>query len=154
MAKVDKVIGRVSSQFKTSAICRAVHRVCDSDDSILQLGKGLWLLAAPEMSSLSEYALRMTRLSARLFGEVARPTDSKSMKVVKLFSEQPLAKRKETYDWYPDHNTYFALMGTLRFLGLYRDEHQDFKDEQMRLKKLRGKGKPRKGEGKRATKKK
>ncbi|XP_015349370.1 28S ribosomal protein S33, mitochondrial-like [Marmota marmota marmota] len=70
------------------------------------------------MSSLSEYALRMTRLSARLFGEVARPTDSKSMKVVKLFSEQPLAKKKETYDWYPNHNTYFGLMGTLRFLGL------------------------------------
>lgn len=116
--------------------------------------KGLFLLAAQEMSSLSEYALRMTRLSARLFGEVARPTDSKSMKVVKLFSEQPLAKRKETYDWYPNHNTYYALMGTLRFLGLYRDEHQDFKDEQLRLKKLRGKGKPKKGEGKRATKKK
>lgn len=40
------------------------------------------------------------------------------------------------------------------FLSPFRDEHQDFKDEQMRLKKLRGKGKPRKGEGKRATKKK
>lgn len=40
------------------------------------------------------------------------------------------------------------------FLYPLRDEHQDFKDEQMRLKKLRGKGKPRKGEGKRATKKK
>ncbi|GAB5568843.1 28S ribosomal protein S33 [Prionailurus iriomotensis] len=105
------------------------------------------------MSSLSEYALRMSRLSARLFGEVARPTDSKSMKVVKLFSEQPLAKRKETYDWYPNHNTYFALMGTLRFLGLYRDEHQDFKEEQMRLKKLRGKGKPRKGEGRKEQQK-
>ncbi|KAM8923324.1 small ribosomal subunit protein mS33-like [Lycaon pictus] len=106
------------------------------------------------MSSLSEYALRMTGLSAWLFGEIARPTDSKSMKVVKLFSEQPLAKRKETSDWYPNHNTYFALMGTLRFLGLYRDEHQDFKDEQLCLKKLHCKGKPRKGEGKRATKKK
>ncbi|KAM8901481.1 small ribosomal subunit protein mS33-like [Lycaon pictus] len=105
------------------------------------------------MSSLSEYASRMTGLSTRLLGEVARPTDSKSMKVVKLFSEQPLAKRKETSDWYPNHNTSFALMGTLRFLGLYRDEHQDFKDEQLRLKKLRGKGKPRK-EGKRATRKK
>uniref|UniRef100_A0A8C0WLU9 Small ribosomal subunit protein mS33 n=1 Tax=Castor canadensis TaxID=51338 RepID=A0A8C0WLU9_CASCN len=105
------------------------------------------------MSSLSEYALRMSRLSARLFGEVAKPTDSKSMKVVKLFSEQPLAKRKETYDWYPNHNTYFALMGTLPFLGFYRDEHQDFKDEQRHLKKLHGKGKPKKGEGKRAAKK-
>ncbi|KAG3258481.1 hypothetical protein H1C71_028167, partial [Ictidomys tridecemlineatus] len=92
---------------------------------------------------LLEYALRMTHL-------IARPTDSKSMKVVKLFSEQSLAKRKETDDWYPNHNTYFALMGTLRFL----DKHQDFKDEQKPLKKLLGKGKPNKGEGKRATKKK
>ncbi|KAK7829267.1 hypothetical protein U0070_012738 [Myodes glareolus] len=95
----------------------------------------------------------MSRLSARIFGEVTRPTDSKPMKVVNMFSEQPLAKKKETYDWYPNHNTYFALMGTLRFLGLYRGEHQGFKDEQRRLKKLRGKVKPKKGEGKRATKK-
>ncbi|XP_038608721.1 28S ribosomal protein S33, mitochondrial isoform X2 [Tachyglossus aculeatus] len=106
------------------------------------------------MSSPSAYALRMARLSARIFGEVARPTDSKSMKVVALFSEQPLAKRKETWDWYPPHNTYFALMRKLRFYGLYRDEHQDFKEEQRRLKKLRGKGKPKKGEGKRAATKK
>nr|XP_012804512.2 28S ribosomal protein S33, mitochondrial-like [Jaculus jaculus] len=90
------------------------------------------------MSSLSEYALHMSRLSARLFGEVTRPTDSKSMKVVKLFSEQPLAKRNETYDWYPNHNTYYVLMGTLCFFGLYRDEHQDFKNEQRHLKKLHG----------------
>ncbi|XP_054576834.1 28S ribosomal protein S33, mitochondrial-like [Eptesicus fuscus] len=105
------------------------------------------------MSSFSEYAMCMTRLSAWLFGEVARPTDSKSMKVVKLFSEPPLAKRKETYNWYPNHNTYFALMGILCFYGPYRDEHQDFRDEQRRLKKLRGKEKSRKGEGKRAAKK-
>ncbi|XP_043374627.1 28S ribosomal protein S33, mitochondrial isoform X2 [Dermochelys coriacea] len=108
----------------------------------------------PKMSALSNYALRMARLSARIFGEVVRPTDNKSMKVVKLFSEQPLAKRKEVYDWYPPHNTYFALMKKLRFFGLYRDEHEDFKEEMRRLKKLRGKGKPKKGEGKRATKKK
>uniref|UniRef100_A0A8C9H0V0 Small ribosomal subunit protein mS33 n=1 Tax=Piliocolobus tephrosceles TaxID=591936 RepID=A0A8C9H0V0_9PRIM len=106
------------------------------------------------MSSLSEYALRMCRLSARLFGEVVRPTDSKSMKVVKLFSELPLAKKKKTYDWYPNHHTYAELMQTLRFLGLYRDEHQDFMDEQKRLKKLRGKEKPKNGEGKRAAKRK
>lgn len=35
-----------------------------------------------------------------------------------------------------------------------RDEHQDFKEEMRRLKKLRGKEKPKKGEGKRALKKK
>ncbi|NWR69330.1 RT33 protein, partial [Centropus unirufus] len=107
-----------------------------------------------EMSSMSSYALRMARLSAQIFGEVVRPTDSKSMKVVKLFSEQPLAKRKEVYNWYPPHNTYHALMKKLRYFGLYRDEHQDFKEEMRRLKKLRGKEKPKKGEGKRAMKKK
>ncbi|XP_052606194.1 28S ribosomal protein S33, mitochondrial-like [Peromyscus californicus insignis] len=92
------------------------------------------------MASLSEYALRVSCVSAWIFGEVARPTDSKFMKVVNMFSKQPLAKKKETYDWYPNHNKYFALTGTLRFLGLYRDEHQDFKDEKRHLKKLRGKG--------------
>ncbi|XP_053574975.1 28S ribosomal protein S33, mitochondrial [Bombina bombina] len=104
--------------------------------------------------SLSNYALRMARLSSRIFGEVVRPTDDKSMKVVKLFSEQPLAKRKEVYDWYPQHNVYVNLMRTLRHIGLYRDEHEDFKEEMRRLRKLRGKGKPKKGEGKRALKKK
>ncbi|XP_040417096.1 28S ribosomal protein S33, mitochondrial [Cygnus olor] len=108
----------------------------------------------PEMSSVSNYALRMARLSAQIFGEVVRPTDTKSMKVVKLFSEQPLAKKKEVYSWYPPHNTYYALMKKLRYFGLYRDEHQDFKEEMRRLKKLRGKEKPKKGEGKRALKKK
>nr|CAI5829557.1 unnamed protein product [Callosobruchus analis] len=38
----------------------------------------------------TEYARRMARLSNRIFGEVARPTNSKSMKVVKLFSEEPV----------------------------------------------------------------
>ncbi|XP_078273143.1 small ribosomal subunit protein mS33 [Rhinoraja longicauda] len=106
------------------------------------------------MSSLSNYGRRMIRLSAQIFQEVARPTDERSMKVVKLFSEQPLALQKDVYDWYPQHNIYYALMQRLRFLGLYRDEHEDFKDEMKRLKKLRGKGKPKKGEGKRAMKKK
>ncbi|KAI1238810.1 hypothetical protein IHE44_0011900 [Lamprotornis superbus] len=71
------------------------------------------------MSNVSSYALRMARLSAQIFGEVVRPTDSKSMKVVKLFSEQPLAKREEVYNWYPPHNTYHALMKKLRYFGLY-----------------------------------
>uniref|UniRef100_A0A8C3P2Z8 Small ribosomal subunit protein mS33 n=1 Tax=Cyanoderma ruficeps TaxID=181631 RepID=A0A8C3P2Z8_9PASS len=110
--------------------------------------------APGEMSNVSSYALRMARLSAQIFGDVVRPTDSKSMKVVKLFSEQPLAKREEVYNWYPPHNTYYALMKKLRYFGLYRDEHQDFKEEMRRMKKLRGKEKPKKGEGKRALKKK
>lgn len=42
------------------------------------------LLATQEMASFSECALRMSRLSARLIGQVPRPTDSKGMKVAKL----------------------------------------------------------------------
>ncbi|XP_023668529.1 small ribosomal subunit protein mS33 [Paramormyrops kingsleyae] len=103
---------------------------------------------------MSHYATRMARLSARIFGEVVRPTDARSMKVVDLFKEPPLAQRKGVYNWYPEHNTYYGLTKTLRLLGLFRDEHEDFKDEMRRLKKLRGKGTPMKGEGKRATKKK
>nr|XP_020463826.1 28S ribosomal protein S33, mitochondrial [Monopterus albus]XP_020463827.1 28S ribosomal protein S33, mitochondrial [Monopterus albus] len=106
------------------------------------------------MAGLSNYAMRMARLSAQIFGEAVHPTDTRSMKVVKLFQEQPLAKRKEVYDWYPQHRIYYAMTQKLRFMGLFRDEHQDFKDEMNRLRKLRGKGKPKKGEGKRATKKK
>ncbi|XP_064594096.1 small ribosomal subunit protein mS33 isoform X1 [Zonotrichia leucophrys gambelii] len=118
-------------------------------------GPSVCVPSAPgEMSNVSSYALRMARLSAQIFGDVVRPTDSKSMKVVKLFSEQPLAKRDEVHNWYPPHNTYYALMKKLRYFGLYRDEHQDFREEMRRLKKLRGKEKPKKGEGKRALKKK
>ncbi|KAL2102864.1 hypothetical protein ACEWY4_002032 [Coilia grayii] len=106
------------------------------------------------MASLSNYAVRMARLSARIFGEVARPTDSKSMKVVELFKEPPMAQRKEVYDWYPQHRIYYAMTKKLRYIGLFRDEHEDFKEEMERLRKLRGKGKPKKGEGKRATKRK
>lgn len=42
----------------------------------------------------------------------------------------------------------------IKCLLLLRDEHEDFKEEMRRLRKLRGKGKPKKGEGKRAAKKK
>uniref|UniRef100_A0A3Q1BB34 Small ribosomal subunit protein mS33 n=3 Tax=Amphiprion TaxID=80969 RepID=A0A3Q1BB34_AMPOC len=106
------------------------------------------------MAGLSNYALRMARLSSQIFGEVARPTDSRSMRVVQLFQEPPIAKRKEVYDWYPQHKVYYAMTQKLRFMGLFRDEHEDFKEEMRRLRKLRGKGTPKKGEGKRAGKKK
>ncbi|XP_068163125.1 small ribosomal subunit protein mS33 [Antennarius striatus] len=106
------------------------------------------------MAGPSVYAARMARLSAQIFGELVRPTDARSMKVVRMFQEPPLARRKEVYDWYPQHNVYSAMTKKLRFLGLFRDEHEDFREEICRLKKLRGKGKPKKGEGKRASKKK
>ena len=72
------------------------------------------------MANLSNYAVRMARLSARIFGDVVRSTDSSSMKVVQLFKEQPMAQRKEVYDWYPQHKIYYALTQKLRFMGLFR----------------------------------
>ena len=72
------------------------------------------------MKRASSYAVRMARLSARIFGEVVRPTDSKSMKVVQLFQEQPMGQRKEVYDWYPKHKIYYSMTQRLRFMGLFR----------------------------------
>ncbi|NXR61216.1 RT33 protein, partial [Rhadina sibilatrix] len=109
-----------------------------------------------EMSNVSSYALRMARLSAQIFGDVVRPTDSKSMKVVKLFSEQPLAKREQLYNWYLPVLGYGTknVYQKLCYFGLYSDEHQDFKEEMRPLKNFHGKEKPKKREGKRPLKKK
>ncbi|XP_068505688.1 small ribosomal subunit protein eS21 isoform X1 [Syngnathus scovelli] len=39
IAEVDNVTGRFNSQFKTYAICGAIRRMGESDDSILRLAK-------------------------------------------------------------------------------------------------------------------
>ncbi|KAH8359047.1 hypothetical protein KR093_004078 [Drosophila rubida] len=121
----------------------------------------------------TQYARRMNYLSNRIFGEVARTTNDKSMKVgctipklnltiilirlylqvVRMFSEEPIQKRDYVVNWYPRHVETHLLMKNLRDYGLFRDEHQDFKEEMKRLRKLRGKAAPKKGEGKRASKK-
>ncbi|XP_046428180.1 small ribosomal subunit protein mS33 [Neodiprion pinetum] len=99
----------------------------------------------------TNYANRMNRLSNKIFGEVVRTTNAPSMKVVKLFSAKPMNKRQEVVDWYPRHPEIGKLMMRLREYGLFRDEHEDFKDEMKRLRVLRGKGKPEKGESKKIT---
>lgn len=96
------------------------------------------------------YARRMNHLSNRIFGEVTRQTNSKSMKVVKMFSEKPLYLNKEVTNYYPRHVEANDLTRHLRYYGLYRDEHQDFKEEMTRLRLLRGK--PPKGRDKRKNK--
>lgn len=90
----------------------------------------------------TDYARRMNRLSNRIFGEVVRPTNSKSMKVVKLFSEEPVNQRKAIHAYYPRHVETGFLMMKLREYGLYRDEHADFQEEMERMRALRGKVKP------------
>lgn len=89
----------------------------------------------------TEYARRMNRLSNRIFGEVVRPTNPKSMRVVRLFSEQPYDLRKEIHNYYPRHVEIGKLMVHLRNYGLFRDEHEDFKEEMDRMRALRGKAK-------------
>ena len=87
----------------------------------------------------TEYAKRMNRLSNRIFGEVVRPTSNRSMKVVKLFSEKPIDLRREVHAYYPRHIETGKLMEMLRHYGLYRDEHEDWKEEMQRMRELRGK---------------
>lgn len=98
------------------------------------------------------YSKRMNRLSNNIFGEITRPTPQPAMRVVKMFQEKPIDLRSEITDYYPRHKETHSLMSLLRKYGLYRDEHEDFKEEMKRQRKLRGKGKPKKGEGKRAKK--
>ncbi|XP_050294938.1 28S ribosomal protein S33, mitochondrial [Anthonomus grandis grandis] len=91
----------------------------------------------------TEYARRMNRLSNRIFGEPVQAINSKSLKVIKILSEQPVNLRKEIHAYYPRHIETGKLMMKLRYYGLYRDEHQDFKDEMERMRALRGKAKPK-----------
>ncbi|CAL4153973.1 unnamed protein product [Meganyctiphanes norvegica] len=119
--------------------------------SKLPVASGLYNYARLTANS-TNYTKRMNRLSNRIFGEVVRPTSAPSMKVVQMFSEKPLDLRPEITDYYPRHIETYNLMRKLREYGLYRDEHEDFKEEMKRLRALRGKGKPKKGEGKRAKK--
>ncbi|CAH1782662.1 unnamed protein product [Owenia fusiformis] len=100
----------------------------------------------------SNYGTKMARLSARIFGEVARPVNPKSHKVVKLLAAEPLDQVQKVGNRYPEHWNLGQLTSKVRWLGLYRDEHQDFKEEMKRLRALRGKVPPKKGEGKRAMK--
>ncbi|XP_046563681.1 28S ribosomal protein S33, mitochondrial-like [Haliotis rubra] len=102
----------------------------------------------------SNYAKRMGHLAARIFGEVARPTSLRSMKVVRLMRELPPNLNPEVVNYYPRYKDTNGLMIKLRKHGLFRDEHLDFQEEMTRLKALRGKVKPKKGEGKRAMKRK
>lgn len=100
----------------------------------------------------TEYSRRMKHLSNRIFGEVTRPTTSQSMKVIQLFSEEPLYLRNDVINYYPRHPETALLMSQLREYGLYRDEHMDFTEEMDRLRAIRGKGPPpkkTKEEGKR-----
>jgi small subunit ribosomal protein S33 len=75
----------------------------------------------------SNYAKRMAVLRSRIFGEVARPTNSKSMKVTTLYEAKPLELRSEVAHYYPALPQINSLMIRLRNIGLFRYVAEDKK---------------------------
>ena len=65
-------------------------------------------------------------------------------KVVKMFARQPWQKGLES--WYPPLGSYSTILLRLRHLGLFHDEHLDFKELMDEQRKKRGKAPPKKGE--------
>ncbi|GAA50513.1 hypothetical protein CSKR_104925 [Clonorchis sinensis] len=113
----------------------------------LQAFPSFWGRDGPRMTS--SYAKRMTLLAGRIFLDVGRPVDQKSKKVVSLMQSRPPPVIHHNY--YPPLEEYHNIFVKLRYLGLFRDEHADFRDEMRRLRELKGKGKRKKGEGRRST---
>ena len=68
----------------------------------------------------SMYARRMAKLSASIFGDLTRKTDTKSMRVVKIFKENPRYKQNEWVNYYPNHQYATEILDGLRKYGLYR----------------------------------
>ncbi|OXA43661.1 28S ribosomal protein S33, mitochondrial [Folsomia candida] len=93
------------------------------------------------ITSESSYGKRMTRLRNSIFGEPLRPSQHipKNYKTVRVLSREPVNRRDEVANWYPRHRETHSLMMALREYGLFRDEHEDFKEEMIRLRTLRGK---------------
>lgn len=61
----------------------------------------------------------MAKLSAKIFGEIATPTDKKSMKVVKIFSGVPPHLDANKVKYYPKLRELRQLTDGLREHGLF-----------------------------------
>jgi len=94
---------------------------------------------ARTLKSKSEYATKMNRLSNQIFGEIKRPTSFDSMRIVKRLSREPYETMEVHNTYYPAVEETTELMHLLREYGLYRNEHEDFKEEMARQRQLRGK---------------
>ncbi|CAJ0572151.1 unnamed protein product, partial [Mesorhabditis spiculigera] len=104
------------------------------------------------ISQPTAYGKRMDRLSNRIFGEVVTTTDSKSMKVIRVMSAEPIEQKDQLKpEYYPNLPMFHYLTKMLRFHGLYFDDHVVWRQVQDELKVLRGKVvRPPIGQGKRA----
>ncbi|KAF7632585.1 hypothetical protein Mgra_00008032 [Meloidogyne graminicola] len=103
----------------------------------------------------SEYGKRMMRLSNKIFGEVARPTDEKSMRVVtEIMSNEPW-EQQEIYSvqYYPNLPMFHYLTKMLKMHGIYYDEHVVWREVQNEIRLAKGKVVfPKIGEGKQKAK--
>lgn len=103
-------------------------------------------------SKMSQYSQRMGRLAAKIFGNVSRPTNVKSQKVERMFTQKPYYLRPEVVDYYPNYKVINRLDIKLRAFGMFRDSHLGVINEIERLSVIKGKVlKPEKGKGRRAT---
>ncbi|TMS40047.1 hypothetical protein L596_006478 [Steinernema carpocapsae] len=104
------------------------------------------------ISADTAYGKRMDRLSNRIFGEVVRPTDVKSMKVVRVLAAEPLDQQEaKSVGYFPNQPMFHYLTKMLRLHGLYMDDHVVWRQVQDELKTIRGKVvNPVIGQGKRA----
>ncbi|TKR61703.1 hypothetical protein L596_028783 [Steinernema carpocapsae] len=104
------------------------------------------------ISADSAFGKRMDRLSNRIFGEVVRPTDVRSMKVVRVLTADPLDQREDKgVGYFPNQPMFHYLTKMLRLHGLYQDDHVIWRQIQDEQKSARGKVvSPPIGQGKRA----
>ncbi|XP_033744953.1 28S ribosomal protein S33, mitochondrial-like [Pecten maximus] len=101
---------------------------------------------------MSQYSQRMGRLAAKIFGDVSRPTNAKSKRVERMFTEKPYYLRPEVVDYYPNYKVINRLEFKLRAFGMFRDSHLGVINEIERMSFIQGKViKPEKGKGRRAT---
>ncbi|VDM30640.1 unnamed protein product [Toxocara canis] len=91
---------------------------------IAHVGRGI--------SQPTPYGKRMDRLANRIFNEVVRPTDAKSMKVVRVMSAEPLEQRDDkSVGYFPNQPMFHYLAKMLRFHGLFFDDHVVFRQVQV-----------------------
>ncbi|KAL7075240.1 hypothetical protein ACQ4LE_005657 [Meloidogyne hapla] len=103
----------------------------------------------------SEHGKRMIRLSNKIFGEVTRPTDKKSMRIVNEIMANEPWEQQEVYspEYYPNLPMFHYLTKMLKLHGLYFDEHVVWREVQNEIRLAKGKiVHPKIGEGKQKAK--
>ncbi|XP_062503561.1 small ribosomal subunit protein mS33-like [Corticium candelabrum] len=96
---------------------------------------------------------RLVQLGARIFGDIPRQLTPYDLKIIRYFKRNPVELREEVTSYYPPTKEINSLFLRLRRLGLYRDPHIDFREEMNAKRKARGKGPPKKGQGRRSRRK-